>query len=155
MRAWLALLLSGCSLVLDFDDSLDGAGSQPDGGRDARVDANQQHEPNETFNASVELGAGTFPGLAIEPAGDRDFFRFQTSGEGLTHVEITFTHALGDLDLRVFDGVGAMLFVSDGVGDSELFEAMLAAGVYAIAIHGAFGLEENSYALTLVPGLTP
>ena len=159
MRAALgALLLPGCTLFLDFGAGLPDA-SAPDAIADARVDAlpdgppvdaGDRYEPNDTFETSTRIVAGTTSGVSIRPAGDRDFYVFTTSGLANTRIEITFVNLAGDLDLAVHDSTGAVIHRSDGAADTEVVDQPLAAGDWTAEVYGAAGIQENDYSLNLV-----
>jgi hypothetical protein len=154
MRAGLvALLLSGCSVLLDF-----GGGTSDARPADARADAvldaaaadaGDGFEPNDSLTTAWPLDAsGSYGPLTISPVGDVDFFRFGTpGGSANTRVEIVFMNADGDLDLALLDNDGATLFVSDGALDGEVIEQPLAAGSYIAQVRGAAGIEETVYTL--------
>lgn len=82
---------------------------------------------------------------AIDAAGDEDFFRFDTSG-GATRVDLTFSHAAGDLDLYLYDAAGQQVGSSTSVTNDEAIHATLAAGTYYVRVIGYSGAS-NSYHL--------
>ncbi|MBM4044919.1 MAG: hypothetical protein FJ279_07385, partial [Planctomycetes bacterium] len=118
-------------------------------------------EQNDAAGAAYNLreleGPGyVFTGLTMddsvnEPAKD-DWFVFQTVGAGVTgdQVRIDFEHALGDLDLALYDAAQSLLRQSAGVGDSETIGlSMLPAGTYYVRVLGFGGATNPDYKLTI------
>jgi hypothetical protein len=162
VAAALALILAaGCSLVLDFGDRADAA-PEADApvadalGTDAPDPCNEL-EPNDEIATAAVIVPGTYPGLAICPAGDRDFYRFEVAANADVVVEITFDNraGAGDLDLRLYGPLGAVVASSAGFGDVERIERSLAMenrldeGEYTAEVYGATVQVENEYQLTL------
>jgi len=78
---------------------------------------------------------GTYSGLTMcmDPATglvDPDWFRFTLSTTTLTLLELRFSHAQGDLDLRLRDSANAVLDRSMSVTDNEIIVACLDPGTY-------------------------
>src|SRR5687768_5847828 len=75
-----AALLSGCSLILDFDQPLtDGGPAPPDGGPDGAPSQDSgadMFEPNNDYVTATVITPGTYGPLTIYPLGDLDYFRF-------------------------------------------------------------------------------
>ena len=67
------------------------------------------NEPNETPADATPAGAGTFGGLSICDAAvggaddpDRDWFLLTAAGGQVVQIDVTFTHADGDIDVMLF-----------------------------------------------------
>jgi len=113
-------------------------------------------EPNDDANAPRILGVlnGPYqrPNLSIHQAGDRDWFEFTLPTPGqLGHLaRITFDHALGDLDLELYDIAGTLLARSAGVtGREEISLRGLSAGTYRLLVQGYGGAVNPRYTLAL------
>jgi hypothetical protein len=90
--------------------------------------------------------------LSVE-TGDPDWFRFTLGSAGRPGdaATISFNHALGDLDLALYDASGTTrLAVANGVGNTESISlAGLAAGTYLLQASGYDGASNPAYALSL------
>ncbi|MBM4082188.1 MAG: hypothetical protein FJ278_20955, partial [Planctomycetes bacterium] len=118
-------------------------------------------EQNDTRGDARDLrtlnGHGlVFPDLTMDDSADEptkvDWFMFQTAADGVSgdQVRIDFTHALGDLDLVLFDSGGTPVASSMGVDDSETVSLDgLAAGTYYVAVLGYAGASNPAYTLTI------
>ncbi|MCA9264190.1 MAG: hypothetical protein KDA60_10100 [Planctomycetales bacterium] len=96
-------------------------------------------------DAAADLGHGpiTIPDLSIETPGGEDWFRWMPLESGTLNVDVTFSHALGDLDLAVYDGQLEPIAVSDTVTDVEhLAIAVEAEQTYFVRVYG-FGEATN------------
>lgn len=157
-----ALILGGCSLILDFDDG--GGGGNADAAvSDAAplVDGGDPcgaFESNDELAAAVLIEAGTLGPLGICPGGDLDFFRFVLADNQDMVVEATFDNmnGAGDLEMRLYDkNTGMVIDGSMGVLDFERIERSLAngdqlpAGEYIVEIYGFNSTIENTYNLSL------
>lgn len=157
----LASLCPGCSLILDFSDS-----AAP---RDAMADSPYTQaecdykEPNDTLQtAAMVTAADTGPAAICKPdAGnpeDHDFYKFSVPGGMPVTVAIQFINrAGGDLDMKLYDGTGAMISQSRGFGDGEMIVcpgsspscASLVAGDYTFEVFPAVVGSVNSYTFSL------
>lgn len=84
-----------------------------------------------------------------------DWFRFSMSSSGSTtdYVSISFTHAQGDLDLRLYDASGTLIRYSDSVSNTERVSLNgLTAGTYYVQVYGYRGVFNPSYTLDIQPG---
>lgn len=119
----------------------------PRGGDDA-------FENNDTRATAYNLGAlsgtQTIGSLAMNDSAD--WFRFSLSAAGTAgaRVAISFSHAQGDLDLRLYSSAGALLRTSDGTSGSESVSLSgLAAGTYYAQVYGYRGARNPNYSMTL------
>jgi hypothetical protein len=159
----IALLASGCSLILDFS-----SGAVP---VDAEVDAPytaeqcEYKEPNNTL-AEAALVTTADTGTAAICAGeaeDRDLYKFTVPpNTAKVEVKITFTNRpSGDLDLKLTDATGTMIAQSRGFGNDETIICpaaspacpMLAEGDYVFEVFPALSGAVNFYDFSLV--ITP
>lgn len=122
------------------------AGHVRAGGAQAGGDA---YEPNDSAAAAAAINAGRVEGLTH--CGDADFFSFSVARAGTSSVRLDFTHAQGDLDLRVLNANGDRVATAAGTTDSELVEKGLPVGAYKIEVirYGATGGACQPYSLTL------
>ena len=154
----LCLSLTACSFVLDFSDS-DDAGpidAARFDGPDA-PDPCSLFEPNDAIGEAVQIDPGAY-GLGICPAGESDYLQFTVAANQDVTIRISFSTAGGggDLDLRLFDASnGAVIDVSEGIGDEEMITRssgagnQLAAGDYIIQVFPFAASMQNNYSLEL------
>lgn len=162
LTAALALTAPGCSLVLDFDFEAD-AGPASDGGPadafsvDDGGDACAAFEPNNDLSSAMALTPNMAHPLAICPAGDTDFFSFEvTAGQDVV-IEATFDNmgGAGDLEMRLYDGMGNNIAGSMGFGNSEKIERTAAMSnqlppdTYRVEMYGFSASVQNAYTLTI------
>ena len=109
------------------------------------------YEPNNNASQAKPLAAGTYPGLsicdtALSPI-DEDWFQVGMAAGQQIDATISFNHALGDLDLALFNPAvrtGAV-FYAPGVGDVEKVTYVApSAGTYLLV---AFGTISQKYAV--------
>ena len=75
---------------------------------------------------------------------------------GLSFVSIAFVHALGDLDIVLYDSSGQALRQSAGVTNSERISLNgLATGTYFLRVYGYRGAHNPAYSMTIDPGHAP
>jgi len=150
--------LPGCSLLLDFSDSKIPKDAPLDGpftAAECTYDG-----PNGTFDTAATITPGVDMGPAAvctPPDGqteDDHYYKFTVAaGASSVTVSITFTNAIGDLDLRLFDSTATMIAGSFGFGDGETIACpgsapacpMLAAGTYVFEVLPATPDQENNY----------
>ena len=159
VAALLAFGAGGCSLLLDFSDQAVPRDASPDAPFDAADCAFK--EPNDSLATAAAIAPSDTGPAAICPGGieDHDFYRF-TVPAGATRVEIrvdTVFRPGGDLDLRLYDGAGAMLAQSHSFGDQERIVCpgsvpactALAAGDHVFEVLPAVTGAVNRYTFTL------
>jgi hypothetical protein len=101
-------------------------------------------EQNDSMSASKYVSEGTTGSLEI-CAGDDDWFHTYLEAGEVMDVEITFTHADGDLDIMLFDASNNELDRGTTVDDNESVRAVASsAGNYYIKVYG-YSDAENSY----------
>ncbi|MDP6634998.1 MAG: right-handed parallel beta-helix repeat-containing protein [Phycisphaerae bacterium] len=114
-------------------------------------------EQNDTHPTAARLGV--LPGvhindLTISVPGESDWFEVELLRDELTgfDVEISFTHAFGDLDLAVFESDGLTLVgASTTASDNEsVSTGPLTAGTYYVQIIGD-GAAVNVYNISMEP----
>lgn len=115
-----------------------------------------RYENNDTAATATDLrtvsGNLVEQGLTLE-AGDPDWYRFTLASTGRTGdtAAISFSHALGDIDMALYDAGGTrQLAASNGVGNTETIGlAGLGAGNYLLRVYGYQGASNPSYTLSL------
>ena len=108
--------------------------------------------------ASPNLGpAGpslTLEDLSIDASGDDDYYRFYMPATGTSDdfVRITFSHAEGDLDMRLYNDSGAQIGASEGTSNAETISLSgRPAGWYVVRAYGWNGATSSHYDLTIDP----
>jgi hypothetical protein len=87
-------------------------------------------------------------GLSIHNEDDVDWFRYTAPETGKFSAEIRFSHALGDLDLQLFDSSLTPLDTSDSQNDIERVETDVNANqVLFIKVFGFIGVSNPDYDL--------
>jgi hypothetical protein len=132
----LALLTSGCSLVLDF------------GGEVASVDAGPSQaacdlgEPNNVFELALDLPPDTEVEFALCPAGDADFLRFSLPAQTQLVALFRFAATAGNLSLTLFDAAHLRRATALATSTGAVFLcpsdscSQLSAGDYVIEVTG-------------------
>jgi hypothetical protein len=151
----ISVLLSGCSLILDFDDPagpIDAA--MPDAIDDG---ACAFGEPNESRAEAHVLAPvdGQVAGICDE--GDRDVYALDVADGQTLVFEIRFRQAgsHGDLDLRLLDDLGTIVARSLSTDDDERIACpgtapdcpQLAAGRYYAEVFGFSPSVRNAYTI--------
>lgn len=76
---------------------------------------------------------------AIAAASEVGVFRFSTTTVANLVARITFSHAVGDLDLELRDAQGVLVGVSNSVQNEEVVSSMLPIGTYEVRVVGYQG----------------
>ena len=114
-------------------------------------------EQNDTYATAGRLGV--LPGvhidnLTISVPGESDWFEVELLRDEATgfDVDISFTHAFGDLDLAVFESDGLTLVGESGfaVDNESVSTGPLTAGTYYVQITGV-GAAVNVYNISMEP----
>jgi hypothetical protein len=117
--------------------------------------ADDQFEDNDTIDTATNLGTLTdATNLADLSLRDDDWYTFTTAGTGRAEdsISIFFQHALGDLDMELYDSGGNLINFANGVADSEVLSLDgLAAGAYFLRVLGFDGATNPVYSMAIVP----
>jgi len=112
-------------------------------------------EPNETWDAAYDFGAAPVvqaDGLTLDDPSDVDWFTFTmgSPGPASSRVELTFVHAGGNIDVRLYaDPQGVPILTGNSLTDNELLSLDgLGAGTYYIEVLAAGGAA-NTYDLVV------
>lgn len=111
-------------------------------------------EPNNTRAAAVTLtgAAQTISGLSIHLAHDVDYFKLNSSGNGAGSFEILFSHAAGNLDLRVLNASGSLIASSTTATNNEAVVVELTRDTtYFVEVRSAGGATNAAYQLKVNP----
>ena len=105
------------------------------------------YEPNNTLAGAFLVNAPFASTGAVLDAGDDDFFRF--AGGGQRTIELTFSHATGDLDLYLYDSSGQATGHSNGTADTERIEGTFPDALVIVRVVGYQGAQ-GAYTLTVL-----
>ncbi|MDQ3034200.1 MAG: hypothetical protein M3Y87_17460, partial [Myxococcota bacterium] len=112
---------------------------------------NDANEPNDTIASATVTSAATpsYPGLQI-CSGDSDYFRIDGAFRDLITVTVSnFTHAEGDLDLRLLSPTGTIVASSASVSSSESASYCLGDGGRVLAQVFGYRTAQNRYDLAI------
>lgn len=102
---------------------------------------------NQSLETAAVTAAGHYADLRI-CNGKSDYFKVSVPAGHSVVVSASFTHASGDLDLRVTDAGGVQVAQSEGTGSTETV-TLNTAGDFYVRVFG-FGTAQNAYALDVV-----
>lgn len=95
--------------------------------------------------------------LSIHQSNNDDYFKFYNPGTGTASdfVRISFAHAAGDLDFRLYNEAGTQVGASEGAGDTETISLSgRARGWYYARVFGFSGATNPNYTLTINPAVS-
>jgi predicted RNA-binding protein with TRAM domain len=126
----------------DYDMTINGPDIPPD-----------RFEPNDTRATATDFGAlgdRITNSLTVHASGNDDYYKFTAGSTGNALVSLAFTHALGDLDMQLLDGAGAVLGTSTSTTSAEsITQAVTAGQVYYVRVYGFAGAINPFYTLTI------
>jgi hypothetical protein len=106
-------------------------------------------EPNDTFETAANFsGKVALSELIITP-GDEDFFAWRAARDGSLRVDILFSHAVGDLDLDLFNESMQRVGLSDSLTDNESVSHIVFAGQKLFVHVFGFQATTNTYSLEI------
>lgn len=111
-------------------------------------------EPNNTLATATLLNGTTqtIATLSIHNTSDVDYFRLNSLGTGTATIELTFSNAAGNLDLRLLNSSGAELAKSATSTDNETLTASLTRDTtYYLQVLGSAGSKNDTYSLKVTP----
>ncbi|MDI7269203.1 MAG: PPC domain-containing protein, partial [Myxococcota bacterium] len=109
-----------------------------------------RNEPNDSLFLATPSGSAATTALSICP-GDYDYFAMAAGRGQMIVAEARFTHAEGDLHLRLYDTDG-LTILAQSVTANDIERVVLpvmADGVYYLLVWGANFFQTNSYDLVL------
>lgn len=103
-------------------------------------------EENDTLGAAKTAANG----VPIEAtACDDDWFKIAATAGSTIHVDVSFTHVAGNIDVTLHDGGGAQLGSSTGSSNTEAIDYVVpSSGTFYVKVYGVGGAE-NEYELTV------
>lgn len=155
--AALALVVAGCSLILDFSSERDAGADDAATPGDSGADLCAAFEPNDDLAQAHMIVPGVYQ-AAICPAGDNDYYRLDLGEAEDLRVRIDFDYdsGAGDLDMILYAASDSLpREQSTGVGDfeeivrTEAEGGHLPAGAYIVRVYSPIPSVENEYKLTL------
>lgn len=106
--------------------------------------------PNDTPEQAVLVQGNELVARATLCAGEADWYRIETFGSATITAAVSFPKALGDLDVRIYDGEQELASASSPGGDLEVASvANVAAGLWYVEVRGADDVAHNGYELTI------
>lgn len=100
--------------------------------------------------ATIAIG-GTLPSLVI-CSGDKDYFAITPATSGSLAIHADFSHAAGDIDMRLYQATTNLISSSSVNDDEDIVYAVTGGVTYKIYVYGFLGAA-NTYTLTTT--LTP
>jgi Ca2+-binding RTX toxin-like protein len=115
---------------------------------------------NNTKDTASDLGflsgLRSYDRLAINPAGDQDWYRVVAPFNGTLTATIDFQNISGNLSLFIRDPSNVILGSSTTSGNGETVTISVAAGsTYYIHVEGATAADQNTYVMTTDYRITP
>ncbi|MEZ5246287.1 MAG: pre-peptidase C-terminal domain-containing protein [Acidimicrobiales bacterium] len=112
------------------------------------------HEDNDTQATATSMANGTVLSASV-CVGDPDWYSLRvTEGQDIS-VDLTFDHANGDVDVKLFDPSGQLVGSStSGSSNESITHTALASGLYAAQVYG-FGGAENTYQIDMHRSICP
>lgn len=108
-------------------------------------------EPSNDFATAAILAPPedhTYNNLSIHQSGNADYYRVTASATGTLTFSLTFSNALGDVDMRIYDANQALLGSSTSVVDGESVSVNATAGQYFfVYVYGFQGATNPNYSL--------
>ncbi len=107
-------------------------------------------------NFATLNGTRTENSLTIHATGNGDFYRFTAAANGTLSVNVSFTHANGDVDIQLLSAGGSYLTGSGSVTDTESFSYGVTRGTsYVLNVYGYSGWLSPNYNMTLTGPAIP
>ena len=129
----------GSGVQPDYDLVINGPGPDQD-----------VFEPNDTRETAADLGSGdqAHKSLTIHEPQNNDWYRWTAPVAGTLLVDITFDHALGDLNLEAYGASGNLLAASTSTTSDEQISLQVAAGqAYSIRVFGVGDAIHPNYSM--------
>ena len=137
-----------------------GALSDPDALTNLRSNNNSSNvsaskEPGETVDKALNIrvfddGKRTYTD-EVGGSDDLDLYKFSTSRTNDFNFFLTDFGTDADLDLRLLDGNGELLAVSNSTGDAEILTGDLSAGTYFLGVV-PYNRVDSNYELSIYSG---
>src|SRR5262249_55671744 len=76
-------------------------------------------EDNDSCATARTLAPGSYPNLIVKST-DEDWYKISVPGGGQLQVQLSFTHAFGDIDIQLYNACGGSVVASSmGMGNTE------------------------------------
>jgi hypothetical protein len=128
-------------LERDFASVL-GTGGSSGGSRVGNSDGNDSFDVARALSSKVRLSG------KVANSVDVDFYSFKLTQAKTVQVQLSFSHASGDLDISLYDSQKRLVAKSEGSSNLESIQKLLASGTYYIKIYGYKGAA-GEYSLTI------
>lgn len=117
------------------------------------------YEDNDSIGTATAITSGVGL-LGIACPNDQDLYRINATAGDTLSVDLTFTHAGGNLDMTLRDGGGGILATSAGTTNAEAIDyAVPSTATYYVQVYGTpFATTDNTYGLVATvtaPPVTP
>ncbi|MFT5204091.1 MAG: hypothetical protein ACI9C1_003497, partial [Candidatus Aldehydirespiratoraceae bacterium] len=115
---------------------------------------NDAYEDNDDQASATSMANGTVLSASV-CEGDDDWYSLQvTEGQDIS-VDLTFSHASGDVDLQLMNPAGTLVSASGSGSDNEsVTHTALTSGIYAARVYGYNGAE-NTYQIDMHRSICP
>jgi Lysyl oxidase/Bacterial pre-peptidase C-terminal domain len=111
------------------------------------------YEPNDSFATAYDFGTTEHfaaAGLSIHASGNDDYYKLMAPATGPLFIDLSFTHALGNLDVQVLDAAQNVVASSQSISNQEHLEIAATAGqAYVIHVFGVAGATNAQYDLAI------
>ncbi len=113
-----------------------------------------RYEENDSRGQATDLGTlnGTLTARDLVMADAADWYSFRLAGATSSggEAKLTFQHALGDIDMELYDSSGRRLRAARGFRDQEVLSLDgLPAGTYYLRVYGVGGVSNPNYTMEL------
>ena len=110
-------------------------------------------EPSDSFATASILAPPedhTYAGLSIHSAGNGDYYRITASATGVLKFSLSFTHSLGDVDIKAYNAAQQQVGSSTSVTDAESISVDAIAGQYFfVYVYGYEGATNPNYTMVV------
>ena len=106
-------------------------------------------EPNDSPSQAPALFFAPFSTLSLHEPDDEDWFRISALQAGTLQVDLSFAHALGNVELEVYDSTGLELLTSSltETDDERVSLEVVAGDQYLVRVFGADSATHPGYQL--------
>ncbi len=113
---------------------------------------NDRFEPNNSAQTAPRIAAGRYDDLDVCADDDNsDFYAVEISSAATLQIDAFFSHAGGDIDMRLLDINGTTVLASaiSSSDNEQIVRSITQPGVYTIEVYGFLGDVTNSYDLNV------
>jgi len=146
-RYWVGALVDPADAIAELDEFNNDASAPIDVTTPCSADAFEAPTDNDSAGRATDL-ASNAPLMASICPGDADWYVLSTTAGQMVTFTATFTHASGDLDIRVYDDSLTKIGESRSLTDNEEVTVTSAGGgdVF-VEVRGFTASDENDYSL--------